>query len=281
MPPIPGNEVTAQARPKARTLELTLPPTELAAAPVADENQMVPRQAGEESSTSSDIGIEPAGRPEIEVRLKALELQFRTAFQDALHRPSRKPSQFGGLAGYHQLQSLVTTLQFQLPQNDTGPVRTLLEQGQRTLQETAELAEDVRRAQGYLQQITHLLAAPLKTEQPANQLTKPPHPYAVEPELSQGQQIKQKLKATLTTLANHSRAGSVTQSFLTNTERLLAKWEDNLFHCYDIPGLPASNTALEARFSDLRRSQRRVSGHKETSALRRTAHFQILCGLRV
>ncbi len=47
-------------------------------------------------------------------------------------------------------------------------------------------------------------------------------------------------------------------------------------NCYNIPGLPPSNTALEARFSDLRRGHRWVTGRKDTSSLRRTAHFQIL-----
>ncbi len=39
-------------------------------------------------------------------------------------------------------------------------------------------------------------------------------------------------------------------------------------HCYDIPGLPRSNLDLESAFGTLRRSQRRISGRKETSPLR-------------
>jgi hypothetical protein len=39
-------------------------------------------------------------------------------------------------------------------------------------------------------------------------------------------------------------------------------------HCYDIPGLPRSNLDLESTFGTLRRSQRRISGRKETSSIR-------------
>ena len=45
-------------------------------------------------------------------------------------------------------------------------------------------------------------------------------------------------------------------------------WLPHILHCYDIPGLPRSNLDLESTFGTLRRSQRRVSGRKETSPIR-------------
>ena len=55
------------------------------------------------------------------------------------------------------------------------------------------------------------------------------------------------------------------------------KWLPGILHCYDIPGLPRSNLKLEARFGNLRQDQRRVSGRKETTPLRRLAPGQLLC----
>ena len=263
-PPVPGNEVTAQARPKARTLELLL------LAKRTQNKTKEPASKGGEDEETSGLQLASQGPPQ--VRLKELEGQFRAAFRDAFERPSRKPSTFGGLAGYEQVQSLVIALQSQLPQGHQGPLQTLLEQGQQALQESAPLAQEVRQAQGYLGQITHLLFAPFNKDPPAKQTLTP----APAKQASQGQQVKQALQTKLTALANQPRQGSISQAFLTNTQRLTTKWEAYLFHCYDIPGLPASNTALEARFNALRRGQRRVSGQKDTSALRRGGHFQIL-----
>ncbi|MCP4358278.1 MAG: hypothetical protein GY796_09715 [Chloroflexi bacterium] len=299
LPPVPGNEVTAKAGPKARTLELNV-------GPIAETDNKAGEKQGQRRghspkvmpSTSTNLALNRAqgqalseakvseplecvptcatkadesSQQEIVVRLTELEYQFRTACQDALHRTSRKPAKLGGLAGYDQLQSLVTVLQAELPPNETGIVRTLLEQGQQALRETAELANDVRCAQSYLQQITQLLAAPLKTE--PNQQDTPAPTCSTEVGLSPGAQVKQDLADKVAVLEKKADNGPVTLAFLANTRRLSTKWEAYLFNCYNIPGLPPSNTALEARFSDLRRGHRRVTGRKDTSSLRRTAHF--------
>ena len=76
------------------------------------------------------------------------------------------------------------------------------------------------------------------------------------------------------------------QSALLNTtlEKVCRKWDSMadkwlpaILHCYDIPGLPRNNLKLEARFGQLRAHQRRVSGRKETTPLRRLAPGQLLC----
>lgn len=66
------------------------------------------------------------------------------------------------------------------------------------------------------------------------------------------------------------------QSFISQTKRLIDKWKDSLFNCYDVPALPPNNAALESRFNLLRNGQRRIHGRKKTSQLRRTAHLQLL-----
>ena len=53
-------------------------------------------------------------------------------------------------------------------------------------------------------------------------------------------------------------------------DSMAAKWLPAILHCYDIPGLPRNNLKLEALFGQLRQHQRRVSGRKETTPLRRS-----------
>ena len=56
-------------------------------------------------------------------------------------------------------------------------------------------------------------------------------------------------------------------------------WKDSgsaWLHCYDIPGLPPDNLALESLFGQLRRHQRRVSGCKSTRKLRDFGQYQVL-----
>ena len=157
LPPVPGNAVTAQARPPARTLDLTVPPTKGGPVPTASAGQPgTPSEAsGRERAGSGGPGLTESDPPaalaadeDAVVRLQELELQFRKAFQDALCRRSRKPSAFGGLAGYDQLHSLVCALQLQLPQGGSSYLHTLLAQGQRAVHDKADLAPDVRRARG-------------------------------------------------------------------------------------------------------------------------------------
>jgi hypothetical protein len=59
-------------------------------------------------------------------------------------------------------------------------------------------------------------------------------------------------------------------------QRLWDKYGTNLLHCYDIPGLPPDNLKMEAMFSNLRRHQRRISGHKSTVELRDFGQYQVL-----
>lgn len=281
LPPVPDHPTAASAPPPARSLEVVLPRLEVEVnASTAEEQEEgdppdAPPEPGAGSGSPAEEGVsEPEAQREAQRRMQELELQFRKAFQDALHRPSRKPLTFGGLAGYEQLQSLVCALQFQLPRNGSSYLHTLLQRGQQALAETAELAADVRQARDHLRQIAHLLAVPVETEA-VNPQTGHPQAPPVEGQASRGEQVKRQLKAELDTFDQQPHLGPVTRAFLGATRRLLSKWEADLFHCYDIPGLPPNNMDLEAMYNRLRRDQRRISGRKSTAELRRTAHCQV------
>lgn len=47
--------------------------------------------------------------------------------------------------------------------------------------------------------------------------------------------------------------------------KVTASYGDGLFHCYDVPDLPATNNDLERRFGTLRYHERRSSGRRAVS----------------
>ncbi len=55
--------------------------------------------------------------------------------------------------------------------------------------------------------------------------------------------------------------GSVARNFL----KVSANYGNGLFHCYDVPDLPATNNDLERRFGTLRYHERRSSGRRAVS----------------
>jgi hypothetical protein len=248
-------------RDQGRSSILDLP---VAASPEADEPLIL--GPGERSSPLTQA----------QSRMQELETLFRKAFQEVCRQTSRKPLIFGGLAGYRLLQGLVMALASRLPKGGDSYLHTLLELGQQTLETVTPLAQQVQQAQQMLRQLTHLLKTPLSLE-PADRPSLEAHSSSpLTSSTLSGAQVKERFQQKVTAWGDNPRLGAVAQAFLANTQRLLTKWDDDLFHCYDIPALPPNNTALEARFNRLRRSQRRISGRKKTAELRRTAHFQIL-----
>jgi hypothetical protein len=112
-----------------------------------------------------------------------------------------------------------------------------------------------------LAQLTNLFFEPLSADkQPPNQKS--------------GIQVKQEV-IDLLELAQKNQE-QLTSAFIAQTKRLIDKWDKSLFNCYHVPALPPNNAALESRVGSLRRGQRRISGRKKTSELRRTAHLQLL-----
>lgn len=55
--------------------------------------------------------------------------------------------------------------------------------------------------------------------------------------------------------------GSVATTFL----KVTANYGEGLFHCYDVPDLPATNNDLERRFGTVRYHERRCSGRRAVS----------------
>lgn len=180
---------------------------------------------------------------------------YRRAIQDTRHLGSRKPFLCGGLRGYDQLRAISEHLAAR--QEEQG-LDTYLSQLQTRVQRAEEmarpLAEEVRQAREWVIRIERLL-----TDDPETDGTQ--SPSAIQ---------RQRMRDLL---AECERCDDVPPTLLALRRTwtgMLNRWEDDLYHCYDIEGLPRSNLGVEALFGQTRRQQRRLCGQADTSSLAAT-----------
>jgi hypothetical protein len=196
---------------------------------------------------------------------------YRSAIQDALRRPRRKPFQLGGLAGYEQLVGILSHLEKRQQQYGGDPYLSALETRLRSAVEVAQSqAEQVRQAQRFLQQVEHYLAhtpRPTLVAQEKEVLSagkeRPGQQQPVTPE-----QVQQQLKQMFDQFGQQPNIAPPGQGLYRKWQRASQTWFPGILYCYQIAGLPRSNLELEAVYGTLRENQRRVSGRKETSPLR-------------
>lgn len=94
---------------------------------------------------------------------------------------------------------------------------------------------------------------------------------------STGQTVHLRLEQMVDQWKQSAPLNSTLEKVCRKWDSMTDKWLPAILNCYDIPGLPRNNLKLEARFGQLRAHQRRVSGRKETTPLRRLAPGQLLC----
>jgi hypothetical protein len=194
----------------------------------------------------------------------ALERQFKQAIRDAVNRPSRKPFSWGGLAGYRQLSAIADGIRHLVDGTpETQYLQRLLSQVERALENYRALAHDLAAAHGWLRRV----AAVLHYRHPADE--------ASSKHLSSAS-VAQAMEELLAAFRPDFKRQPAQRALYNALSRTWQAFGPDLLHCYDIPGLPPDNLALEALFSALRRHQRRISGHKATRELRVLGHYQVL-----
>ncbi len=114
----------------------------------------------------------------------------------------------------------------------------------------------LRQAQQWLLDIAQILDTPLP------QFDAPGQP----PRSGQAKRVQRKLSRHLAMLRQLPDLSEWLDTFRHHLIDITARWGDDLFVCYDIVGLPATNNALESRFGRLRRDQRRISGRQFNTA---------------
>jgi hypothetical protein len=187
---------------------------------------------------------------------------YRRAIRDALNRSSRKPFQCGGLRGYDQLVGIDLHLQERRMQR--GPdayLDQLHERVQNALRSAMSQADQVRQTHAFLIQVERYLAkAHCSGSKPDTSETDAPR--------SDSKTVRQELDKMFSDLVQPSKTCPLARRLARRWRAMRKSWLPHILHCYDIPGLPRSNLDLESTFGTLRRSQRRISGHKETSPIR-------------
>lgn len=209
-------------------------------------------------STSSD---------ERDQELMEIESQTRVAIRDAVNLQSRKPFCWGGLKGYEQFEAIGQALQsVSTDEPETDYLQYLKIRVERVVKSNRVLAQDLREAHTQLRRIARCLRYPPSS-----------FPTAGTPEnpLS-SKQIKREMEELLQEFQPDLKRCPAQAALHGAWHRL---WEDcgsEWLHCYDIPGLPPDNLALESLFGQLRNHQRRVSGRKSTRELRDFGQCQVL-----
>ncbi len=193
---------------------------------------------------------------------------MRAAVRDALHRSTRKPLQWGGLAGYQQLVAIEEVLR-QVPEEpQTTSLRQLAARVTRTVEVCRPGAEDVAVAHDWLRRMATTLG--YASAVTAATTAQPPLPAR------SSAQVRAEMEALLAAFPRQSRYPRAQGAFVSAWRRLWRTWGPELLHCYDIPALPPDNLYLEGLFGSLRRHQRRISGVASTRPLRDLGEFQVL-----
>jgi hypothetical protein len=187
---------------------------------------------------------------------------YRRAIRDALSRSSRKPFQCGGLRGYDQLVGIDRHLQERHMRRGPDTYLDQLHQRvQNALRSVASWADQVRQTRAFLIQVERYLAQAhcsgpkLDTSQ-------------TNGSMPASETVQQELDKMFSDLVQPPKMCPLSRRLARRWRAMRQSWLPQILHCYDIQGLPRSNLDLESTFGTLRRSQRRISGRKETSPIR-------------
>jgi hypothetical protein len=184
------------------------------------------------------------------------------AIRDAVNRSTRKPFSWGGLAGYQQLEAIdqalihLTTI---CPEN--AYFKQLSKQVKRVLDKNRTLANNVKEAHQWLQQISDCLRYPRRSHSDT---------------LINSRQVAREMQELLDNFIPDPKYQRPQTAIKNKLQRTWNLYGPDLLHTYDIPGLPPDNLQIESLFGRLRRHQRRVSGRKSTRPLREFGHYQVL-----
>jgi MULE transposase-like protein len=188
--------------------------------------------------------------------------RYRQAIQDARHSNSRKPFLCGGVRSYEQLRAIDEHLTACQRERELDPYLSLLHNSvQRVVVQTASLASNIEQAKQWVVQVERFLADAPQADGSQLQL-----PSSVQ---------RQRMHDLLMECEKSSEHNPVLQDLHINWKSMLERWEDDLYHCYDIEKLPRSNLGLEALFGDARRQQRRLNGQADTSHLAITGQVSL------
>lgn len=193
----------------------------------------------------------------------AIETQVRVVIRDAVNLKSRKPFHWGGLKGYEQLEAIAQALA-ETPSDtpETSYLRQLKRRVDQVVEKYRVNAADLKEAHQWLRKISDCL------KYPPSDLTLASSPNS--------EQVKQEMNVLLQSFKPDLKRRPAQAALYGAWHRTWKEYGTDLLCCYDIPGLPPDNLAMESLFGQLRRHQRRISGRKSTRELRDFGQYQVL-----
>ncbi len=84
-----------------------------------------------------------------------------------------------------------------------------------------------------------------------------------------GAEVREKVEAYLEQIATALADGDVPEWLRQPVEHLrnvLLRLGDGLYHCYDVPGLPRTDNALEQFYRRVKAGERRITGHRRSDS---------------
>lgn len=187
--------------------------------------------------------------------------------RDVLHRSTRKPLQWGGLAGYTQLVALESVLRQVPAEAETATLRQLAQRVTHAVAVCQPAAGDLAAAHDWLRQIAATLGYSATTA-----TTPDPSPLPSRSSAHVRAEMEELLASCPSPLSHQPAQTALLRAW----RRLWRTWGPELLFCYDIPALPPHNLRLEGFFGRLRGHQRRISGRASTRPLRVFGVFQVL-----
>jgi hypothetical protein len=193
-----------------------------------------------------------------------------------VNRTSRKPFNWGGLAGYRQLEAISVALhELPLMQEGMKYFQQLVNQVDEALRRNRALADDLSSAQAQLIEVVQCLGYPTPHNSPTETLFPEERRHYSDANLT-STTIRYEMEVLLEKHQSISSQYPAQTALSIGFGRRWKSYGSNLLHCYDIPGLTPDNLRLESVFGKLPNHARRITGRKSTRELRDFGQCQIL-----
>jgi hypothetical protein len=155
----------------------------------------------------------------------------------------RPPFRLTGIETYERLQNVARFSLDLLAQRYEPRLAQLYQGLQAALSPFAETSQELQQGAAWLRDIAYIL-----------------EPAATQP-LSAAH-VAGQLRGYLDTVRQWPKVTPTLHAFGRHLDKVSRSYWPGLFHCYDVPGLPRTNNALESRFRDTGRRLLRTTGQK-------------------
>jgi Transposase, Mutator family len=155
----------------------------------------------------------------------------------------RPPFRLAGMETYERLDN-VARFSLDLLTERYDPRLVQLYQGlQSALSPFAPTYQDLQQGAAWLHDIAYILEP-------------------IGPQVLKGQQVARQLRAYLDAIRSQRDVSPALYDFGLHLGKVSQHYWPGLFHCYDVPGLPRTNNAIESLFRDTGRRVLRITGQK-------------------